>query len=175
MLCEMFLDADGLEPLGQMLERLPNGSLPNSAFRTRLLALLRSLPVTQENLEHTKVDKILRNLIKSGEELPQNLSVIEAIKQKWIRTKLNLTIDYKNLEHEESSSLTHHLAKRASPAPSKKTQFFDTSKIEATQMRRAKVYHEYTERPKSYGDKFTSEVSGSDVSKHLLKLKRGKI
>lgn len=62
----------GLETLGEFINRLPDGSFPNSNLRSKVLALLFYLPVCYEHLENSKVGRILLLLEKSKEETEDN-------------------------------------------------------------------------------------------------------
>lgn len=147
-LCENFLEHGGLELLGSLLERMPGGCYPNSAFREQVVTLLRGLPVSQEHLSRTRVGSVLVELERSGEELKPTLQKIAEIKQKWSRIVCNLNSTYRDLAFNEPGRTASLLVQRQkAPAPRKPVWKEDEEQVDATKMRRSKVYHDFAEQP----------------------------
>ena len=82
---EVFLDRGGLETIGEMLQRLPNGTLPNPTFRAKVYELILSLPVLNDHLMETRVGRVLTTIEKSSNEVSSNLQLISKIKERWGR------------------------------------------------------------------------------------------
>ena len=148
---QIFLDSDGLELLGRMIQRLPNGSLPNPTFRGKVLALLLTLPVTSDNIQRSNVGKSLTVLEKSGEEIAANMRMIKEIKEKWSRILCRVTYDYKMDNEFEGDS-----NKRRLNSPFVASHIRDPTKmttnykdIEASQVRRIKRRYDFEKAPPS--------------------------
>lgn len=148
---QIFLDADGLELLGRMIQRLPNGSLPNPTFRGKVLALLLTLPVTSDNIQRSSVGKTLTVLEKSGEEITSNLRMIKEIKEKWARILCRVSYDFKMDEEYETGT-----SKRRLNSPFVASHIRDPTKmttnykdIEASQVRRMKRRYDFQKAPPS--------------------------
>ena len=108
----MFLDFNGLELFERILDYLPDGSLPSSNLRKRVLLVLNSLPFETHNIENSNIQLILNNLKSSSLEMKENIEIIKEIQKKISNMEYAHHINYKNLAREEESYGTHHLAKR---------------------------------------------------------------
>jgi hypothetical protein len=134
-----------------MIQRLPNGSLPNPTFRGKVLTLLLTLPVTSDNIQRSSVGKTLTTLEKSGEEITSNLRMIKEIKEKWARILCRVSYDFKMDDEYESGT-----NKRRLNSPFVASHIRDPTKmttnykdIEASQVRRMKRRYDFQKAPPS--------------------------
>lgn len=155
--CETFLDQGGLEVLGSMIEKMENGCYPNSNFREQVITILRNLPVNNDHLSRTKVGSLLVELERSGQELKPTLQRISEIKQKWSRIICNINSSYSNLAHKEFNRNTSLLVQREKLSTLRKPFWREKEEeIDATKMRRTRVYHDFAEQPKFVIEGFSS-------------------
>ena len=138
--CDLFLEANGLELISKMLQRLPNGYFPNPTFRKNVYSVLLDLPINSDHLSHTKLGKTITLIEKSGEEIEGNLKLIHTLKEKWSRILCNSKSEFKETEYEEYLKERRKATKNSGMNHSlEKTSFgFSTQNIEASQVRRMK-------------------------------------
>ena len=137
-----------------MLERLPNGCYPNSAFREQLIGLLRGLPVSQEHLSRTRIGVVLVDLERSGEEMKATLQKIADIKQRWSRIVCNLTMHYRDLTPEHTTQGTG--VPRRDELKGASGSLENKEEPDMLSLRRSRVYHDFSEKPKFVKDRLSS-------------------
>jgi transcription factor SPN1 len=113
MLSLKFLDMQGLDLLGEMIYKFPNGEFPSANMRNNVLKIIRNLPVEREHVLRTKVGGFLTYLEKKKDEILENKKIASEIKQKWTRVILNENIDYTMLQDEQHELTQAYLKKRS--------------------------------------------------------------
>jgi len=108
----IFLDFNGLELFERILDYLPDGSLPSSNLRKRILLVLSTLPYETHNIENSNITVVLNNLKGSNLEMKENIEIIKDIQKKIANMEYAHHINYKNLAREEEGYGTGILAKR---------------------------------------------------------------
>eukprot|EP00963_Diacronema_lutheri_P001016 scaffold64_cov338-Pavlova_lutheri.AAC.74 len=112
MLCnlqlqEEFLDQGLLSILNSWLERLPDGSLPNTKVRTAVLRVLDKLPIDlqhhdrREQLKSSSLGRTVMFLYKLPEETALNKKLARDLVQKWSRPIFELSTRFKDLPRHE--------------------------------------------------------------------------
>lgn len=108
----LFLDYNGLELFEKILDYLPDGSLPSSNLRKRVLLVLSTLPFETHNIENSNIQAVLKNLKESNLEMKDNIEIIKDILKKIANIECVHHINYKNLAREEEAYGGNILAKR---------------------------------------------------------------
>ncbi len=108
----IFLDFNGLEMFERILDYLPDGTLPASNLRKRVLLILNTLPFETHNIENSNIQAVLNNLKTSNLEMKDNIEIIKDIQKKIANMEHAHHINYKNLAREEEIHGPHLLAKR---------------------------------------------------------------
>lgn len=148
---QIFLDSKGLELIGAMIERFPNGSFPNPTFRARVYQLILNLPINYDHLQDTRVGKIVTIVEKSGQENQQNLRLIKQIKDKWAQILCSSNYDHRDDEEMEVKLERRRLNSPYVPIhvrdPTSITT--DYKDIEASQVRRMKRRYDFKKAPPS--------------------------
>lgn len=99
---DIFLENDGLSVLSRFISKLPDGSLPLSSVRSKILKLILGLPVTLDQLRtNNDVGRTIMMLEKSHMELEENKKIIRQIRDKWTRIATHTQVEYTNLEEYE--------------------------------------------------------------------------
>lgn len=78
----IFLDYNGLDLFEHILDFLPDGSLPTSHLRKRVLTVLSTLPIETHNIENSRIENVLHNLRMSNLEMRENIELIKEIEKK---------------------------------------------------------------------------------------------
>lgn len=113
LLCLKFLDMQGLDLLGEMIYKFPNGEYPSANTRNRVLKIVRNMPVEREHIIKTKFGGFLTFIEKKKDEILENKKLANEIKQKWTRVVLNENIDYTMLQDEQHELTQAYLRKRS--------------------------------------------------------------
>ena len=112
-LCRQFLDMGGLDLMGQMLYKFPNGEYPSANTRNRVLKMVKKMPVERNHILNTKFGGFLTFLQKKKDEIKENKKLASEIKLKWTRIVLNEHIDYTILQDEQHDLTQAYLKKRS--------------------------------------------------------------
>ena len=112
-LCSQFLDMNGLDLMGQMLYKFPNGEYPSANTRNRVLKIIKKMPVKRNHIMNTKFGGFLTFLQKKKDEILENKKLANEIKLKWTRIVLNEHIDYTILQDEQHDLTQAYLKKRS--------------------------------------------------------------
>jgi transcription factor SPN1 len=112
-LCSQFLDMDGLDLMGQMIYKFPNGEYPSANTRNRVLKMVKKMPVEKKHILNTKFGGFLTFLLKKKDEIKENKKLANEIKQKWTRIILEEHIDYTMLQNEQHELTQAYLRKRS--------------------------------------------------------------
>lgn len=112
-LCKQFLNMQGLDLMGQMIYKFPNGEYPSASTRNKVLKMVLKMPVEKEHIMKTKLGGFLTFLEKRKEEIAENKKLASAIKRKWTRTVLGENIDYTMLQNEQHELKQAYLKKRS--------------------------------------------------------------
>lgn len=111
-LCRAFLDINGLDLIGEMMYKFPNGEYPSANTRSRVLKMLLNLPVERDHIIKSKVGGFLTFLEKMKNEIKDNKMLVRDIKRKWTRVVLDQHINYRDLEKEQYDLTEAYLRKR---------------------------------------------------------------
>lgn len=134
-----------------MIQRLPNGVLPNPTFRSKVYQLILTLPILSEYLTRTSVGKTLTIIEKSGDEIDSNLRLIREIKEKWSRLLCKSKSEFKNEDNEEGKVQKRKVSKPYIPHHVRDSGKITTNyqDVEASQVRRMKRRYDFVFAPPS--------------------------
>ena len=150
LFAEFFLELDGLQFLLKVISPLPNGDLPLSNMRKRVLIVMKSLPFTITNVENSNLVSVLDNLKGHSMEMKENISLINEIQNKIAYMSMGNEGDYKNLENEEDYLEETQLVKRSKIV----THNYQDN---AAMFRKHKKSYVFMKRPKSTVDYLISK------------------
>lgn len=111
-LCTQFLNMRGLDLMGEMVYKFPNGEYPSANTRNQVLKMVRKMPVEREHILKTKFGGFLTFLEKRKGEIEENKKLASEIKRKWTRIVLDEHIDYTMLQNEQHDLTQAYLKKR---------------------------------------------------------------
>lgn len=151
MFAEIFIDNEGLDIIAKMLQRLPNGVLPNPTFRGKVFNMILGLPIDSDSLQRTSLGKTITVIEKCGEEIDSNLRLIREIKEKWSRIMCKVRLETKNEDSKDYLQERIKGSKTFTP-----NHILDHSQIttnyqniEASQVRRMRRRYDFVLAPKA--------------------------
>lgn len=171
-LCTQFLNMSGLDLLGQMVYKFPNGEYPSANTRNRVLKIVRNMPVEKEHILKTKFGGFLTFLEKRKGEIEENKKLASEIKRKWTRIVLDEHIDYTMLQNEQHDLTQAYLRKRSlaeslhSGARKRKKGALESDEEERDGLQQRKNF-----RRTSYN--FIVMPKNTKMTKNLKRLKEG--
>lgn len=80
-----FISEGVLDVLSLWLSPFNDGTLPNLSIRTKILKLISSIPLGEEDITSTELGKILCKLWKNSAETIENRQIIRTLIQRWVR------------------------------------------------------------------------------------------
>ncbi|KAK9172499.1 TFIIS helical bundle-like domain protein [Cryptosporidium meleagridis] len=80
-----FISEGVLDVLSQWLSPFKDGTLPNLSIRNKILKLISSIPLGEEDVTSTELGKTLCKLWKNPAETIENRQIIRTLIQRWVR------------------------------------------------------------------------------------------
>ncbi|KAH8583892.1 IWS1 transcription factor [Cryptosporidium sp. chipmunk genotype I] len=84
-LLNYFVSEGVLDVLSQWLSPFNDGTLPNLSIRNKILKLINSIPLGEEDITSTELGKTLCKLWKNPTETIENKQIIRTLIQRWVR------------------------------------------------------------------------------------------
>lgn len=84
-LSSYFISEGVLDVLSQWISPFNDDTLPNLSIRTKILKLISSIPLGEEDITSTELGKTLCKLWKNSAETIENRQIIRTLIQRWVR------------------------------------------------------------------------------------------